>query len=123
MALRWVFKRRLITIFARLMKHLAYLNKFFYKYRWRLVPGVLFVVASNIFGVLPAQVIRIAFDLVSENIAIYQLYDGFSRQAVIYDIFGAGLLLFGGIVLALALIRGMFLFFYATDHHPDIAAY
>ncbi|RYZ97640.1 MAG: ABC transporter ATP-binding protein [Sphingobacteriaceae bacterium] len=93
------------------MKHLAYLNKFFYKYRWRLVPGVLFVVASNIFGVLPAQVIRVAFDLVTENIAIYQLYDGFEKQHLISDIFGAGLLLFGGLVLALALIRGMFLFF------------
>lgn len=93
------------------MKHLAYLNKFFYKYRWRLIPGMLFVVASNIFGVLPAQVIRVAFDLVSENIDIYRLYAGFSEQHVIYDIFGAGLLLFGAMVLMLALIRGLFLFF------------
>ncbi|RVT96446.1 ABC transporter ATP-binding protein [Mucilaginibacter limnophilus] len=93
------------------MKHLAYLNKFFYKYRWRLIPGVLFVVASNIFGVLPAQVIRVAFDLVSENIDMYRLYAGFSEQHVIYDVFGAGLLLFGAMVLVLALIRGLFLFF------------
>jgi ATP-binding cassette subfamily B multidrug efflux pump len=50
------------------MKALAYLNKFFYKYRWRLVPGVLFVIISNIFAVLPAQVVRVAFDLVTENI-------------------------------------------------------
>ncbi|MCD8741573.1 ABC transporter ATP-binding protein/permease [Mucilaginibacter roseus] len=93
------------------MKHLAYLNKFFIKYRWRLLPGILFVIASNIFGVLPAQVIRVAFDLVAENIDLYRLYDGFDRQQVIYDIFGSSLLLFGLLVLALALIRGMFLFF------------
>ncbi|RYY33545.1 MAG: ABC transporter, partial [Sphingobacteriaceae bacterium] len=93
------------------MKHLAYLNKFFYKYRWRLIPGMLFVIASNIFGVLPAQVIRVAFDLVTENIDIYHLYNGFNEQEVIYDIFGAGLLLFGALVLVLAIIRGMFLFF------------
>jgi ATP-binding cassette subfamily B multidrug efflux pump len=93
------------------MKDLAYLNKFFYKYRWRLVPGVLFVIISNIFGVLPAQVIRVAFDLVTENIGIYQLFDGFNRQDVIYDIFGSSLLLFGVLVLVLALLRGLFLFF------------
>ncbi|GGH20126.1 ABC transporter ATP-binding protein [Mucilaginibacter phyllosphaerae] len=93
------------------MKDLAYLNKFFYKYRWRLVPGVLFVIISNIFGVLPAQVIRVAFDLVTENIGVYQLFDGFNRQQVIYDIFGSSLLLFGLLVLILALLRGLFLFF------------
>jgi len=92
------------------MKHLAYLNKFFYKYRWHMVPGFLFVVISNYFGVIPAQVIRIAFDLVKENIAIYQLFNGFERQSLIYEIFGYSLLLFGTIVLLLALIRGLFLF-------------
>ncbi len=93
------------------MKDLAYLNKFFYKYRWRLIPGVLFVVISNIFGVLPAQVVRVAFDLVTENISTYQLFTGFNRQGMIYDIFGSSLLLFGVLVLVLALIRGLFLFF------------
>lgn len=93
------------------MKDLAYLNKFFVKYRWRLIPGVLFVIISNIFGVLPAQVIRVAFDLVTENITLYRLYSGFNRQDVIYQIFGSSLLLFGILVLVLALLRGLFLFF------------
>ena len=93
------------------MKDLAYLNKFFYKYKWRFIPGVLFVIISNIFGVLPAQVIRMAFDLVTENISVYQLFSGFNRQALIYEIFGASLLLFAALVLVLALLRGMFLFF------------
>ncbi len=93
------------------MKELAYLNKFFYKYRWRLLPGVVFVVISNIFGVIPAQVIRLAFDLVTENIAVYRLFDGFDRQIIIKEIFGQSLLLFGAMVLLLALLRGIFLFF------------
>ena len=92
------------------MKELAYLNKFFYKYRWRLVPGIVFVIISNLFGVLPAPVIRMAFDLVSENISIYRLYNGFERQEIIYKIFGYSLLFFGVIVLILALLRGLFLF-------------
>lgn len=93
------------------MKELAYLNKFFYKYRWRFLPGVLFVIISNLFAVLPAQVIRIAFDLVNENIAIYRLFNGFERQKLIEIIFAQSLLFFGLIVLALALLRGLFLFF------------
>ncbi|MDP2412802.1 ABC transporter ATP-binding protein [Daejeonella sp.] len=93
------------------MKELAYLNKFFYKYRWRLLPGILFVIISNLFAVLPAQVIRIAFDLVNENIALFRLFDGFDRQELISRVFGHSLLLFGIIVLLLALLRGIFLFF------------
>jgi ATP-binding cassette subfamily B multidrug efflux pump len=93
------------------MKDLAYLNKFFVKYIWRLIPGVLFVIISNIFGVLPARIIRVAFDLVTENISTYRLFSGFNRQHIIYEIFGASLLLFGVLVLVLSLLRGLFLFF------------
>ncbi len=92
------------------MKELAYLNKYFYKYKWRLIPGVIFVVLSNYFGILPAKVIREAFDLVKENIDLYRLYNGFERQELIYQVFGSSLLFFGAIVLLLALIRGIFLF-------------
>jgi ATP-binding cassette subfamily B multidrug efflux pump len=93
------------------MKELAYLNKFFYKYRWRLLPGILFVIISNLFAVLPARVIRLAFDLVNENISVYRLFNGFERQQLVYDVFNYGLLLFGSVVLLLALLRGLFLFF------------
>ena len=92
------------------MKDLAYLNKFFYKYRWRLIPGVVFVIVSNIFGILPAKVIRIAFDLVTENINNYRLFEGFERQSLVYEVFGSSLLFFGATVLVLALLRGVFLF-------------
>lgn len=75
-----------------------------------MLPGVIFVVISNFFGVIPAQVIRVAFDLINENIALYRLFDGFERQALIYQIFGQSVLLFGALVLLLSLIRGIFLF-------------
>lgn len=92
------------------MKSLAYLNKFFYKYRWRLIPGVLFVIISNVFGVLTAPLIRVAFNLVAENISVYHLFSNFNRQTIIYNLFGYSMLLFAGIVLALAVLRGLFLF-------------
>jgi len=93
------------------MKDLAHLNKFFVKYIWYLIPGVLFVIISNVFIVLPAQVVRVALDLVMENIGMYHLFTGFDRQQMIYDIFGTSLLLFGVLILVLYLIRGLFLFF------------
>ncbi|WP_207427217.1 ABC transporter ATP-binding protein [Pedobacter sp. SYSU D00535] len=93
------------------MKHLAYLNKFFYKYRWRLLPGILFVIISNVFGVLPGRVIALAFNLVSENISVYLLFAGFDRQAIVYDLLSQSLLFFGLTVLILSLLRGIFLFF------------
>lgn len=97
--------------FAATMRELGYLNKFFVKYRWQLLPGVIFVIVSNFFAVLPAQIIRLAFDLVTENIALYRLFNGFERQSLVLDIFGYSLLLFGGLVLLVSLIRGLFLFF------------
>lgn len=93
------------------MKHLSYLNKYFLKYKWRILPGVLFVIISNIFGVVPAQVIRNAYDLIVENAAIYRLYEGFDRQAIVYDIFSYSLFFFGALILFLYLLRGLFLFF------------
>lgn len=93
------------------MKELAYLNKYFYKYRWQVIPGILFVIISNYFGILPAKVIREAFDLVKENIDLYRLYDGFERQDLVYQVFGSSLLFFGAVVLILSLLRGIFLFF------------
>lgn len=75
-----------------------------------MIPGVLFVIISNYFGVLPAQVIRLAFDLVTENIGLYRMYEGFERQSILYDVFASSLFFFGALVLILALIRGLFLF-------------
>lgn len=93
------------------MKDLAYLNKFFLKYKWRLIPGIIFVIIANLFAVLPAQVIRTTFNLVSDNIAIYRLFSGFERQTIVLQLFGYSVLFFGVVVLLLALIRGFFLFF------------
>jgi len=93
------------------MKHLLFLNKYFYKYKWWIIPGIVFVIISNIFGVVPAQVVGHAFNLITENILIYQLFDGFDRQQIIYDIFSYSLFFFGVLILILYLIRGLFLFF------------
>ncbi len=92
------------------MHHLAYLNKYFVRYRWRFGLGILFIFVSNYFQALGPQVIRQALDLVLENLTLYRLYDGFDLQAEVFRHFGYVLLLFGGTVLVLALLMGGFLF-------------
>jgi ATP-binding cassette, subfamily B, multidrug efflux pump len=93
-----------------LMKHLFFLNKYFFKYRKRLLLGILFIFVSNYFLALQPQMIRQALDLVMENIAMYRMYDGFEVQQEVYVHFGRVLLFFGLVVLVLALLMGWFLF-------------
>jgi len=93
------------------MKELRFLNKYFLKYKWRIIPGIIFVIVSNLFQVIPAQVVGHAFNLITENITIYQLFDGFERQQLIYDIFSFNLLFFGALILIVYMLRGLFLFF------------
>ena len=80
------------------MKQLAYLNKFFYKYRWRLLLGIIFVSCSNYFRVLQPRIIRHALDLVVDNIGLYRLNDGFASQMEFFNILGKTLLFFGFLV-------------------------
>ncbi|MBK7869794.1 MAG: ABC transporter ATP-binding protein [Saprospiraceae bacterium] len=93
------------------MKQLKYLNKYFVKYRWHLLGGIVFVFISNYFRVLQPQIIREALDLVVENISLYQLYSGFELQSELYSIIGQTLLFFAGLVLLLALLMGVFMYF------------
>lgn len=92
------------------MGELKYLNKYLFRYRYRLALGAVFVIISNYFGVIPAKIIRRAFDLVNENITLYKLFSGFSNQDSIYQIFGKTMLIFGASVLLMAILRGIFLF-------------
>ena len=93
------------------MQHLKVLNKYFWHYKWHFLFGIIFVSASNYFRVLQPQMIREALDLVFENLAFYRLYDGFPNQSVFFGEIGKILLFFGVLVLILALIMGVFMYF------------
>ena len=93
------------------VKHLAYLNQYFVRYRWHFLLGILIVSLSNYFRVLQPQMIRQALDLVVENLALYRLYDGFAQQDALFAYLGTTLLFFGLLVLLLALIMGVFMYF------------
>lgn len=93
------------------MKELQSLNKYFLKYKWHLLGGILFVTISNLFGIFPAQLTRNALDVVSANIDTYHLMDGSSAQESVYKSLVFNILLFGILVLSMALMKGIFMFF------------
>lgn len=92
------------------MGSLAYLNKYLYKYKHLLGLGILFTIISNFFLILPAQVVRYAFNAVEETIDWFFLFKGFASQQEIEEVFGYNILVYGVIILAMALLRGFFLF-------------
>lgn len=92
------------------MKNLAHLNKYLLKYKWYLILGTLFTLISNVFGVVPAQVVRHALDLVKENIDIYFMYSGTEVQKSMYDVFIYSLSVYGFLILGMAILKGLFLF-------------
>jgi len=93
------------------VKDLRFLNKYFFQYRRLLIWGVLFVAASNYFRVLQPQVIRDALDLVVENVHLYRQFEGAALQDVFFRELGGVLLFFGALVLLLALVMGVFMYF------------
>lgn len=93
------------------MKELKYLNKYLFKYKWHLILGTLFVIISNIFQIIPAQLVRHSIDLVVDNIRVYQSFSGTNLQQNFFKIFAYGILVYAGLILLMALLRGIFLYF------------
>ncbi|WKV12861.1 ABC transporter ATP-binding protein [Marivirga harenae] len=92
------------------MIELKHLNKYLLKYKYLLLLGILFMIVSNFFAVFPAQVVRYAFNIVKENIEMYRMFENFELQENYYEIFASAILIYGGIIILLALGRGLFLF-------------
>ena len=78
------------------MKSLSYLNKYFFKYKWRFLLGVLFIIGQNIFKV---KMPDFTGDVIDE------LVDGVSSENVVSYAINVGLIYVG-----LSLAAGLFLF-------------
>lgn len=93
------------------MKELKYLNKYLLKYKWHLILGLVFVIISNIFQIIPAQMVRHSIDLVVDNIRVYRSFNDSASQENFFGIFARGILLYAVLILVMALLRGVFLYF------------
>lgn len=76
------------------MKSLKYLNKFFVKYKWRLLLGVIFVILSNVL-------------LVSQGLVIKNATDEFAKETLAQK---SVFLMFALQLLVLTLLSGFFMF-------------
>ncbi len=104
------------------MKHLSAINKYFWKYKVRLIVGILFVIASNYFAVLAPQVISYVVNQVQQRLpnakhaperlwndplvqwfinAIEPMKGNFIKLVAVCSI----------VILLLAIIRGILMFF------------
>jgi len=93
------------------VKSLLTLNPYFLRYKYYFLLGVAFVVLSNLFAIYPAQMVRSSFDLVAQNIdKIDDLKDPTERKAFL-DVMEVAVLKYGLLIVAMALLRGLFLFF------------
>lgn len=93
------------------MKELKYLNKYLLKYKWHLLLGTLFVIISNLFQIVPAQLVRSSLDLVVENIRLYKSMEGTTAQDEFFRVFAYGILVYAGLIVLMAFLRGVFLYF------------
>lgn len=93
------------------MKELKYLNKYLAKYKWLIILGTLFIIISNVFQIVPAQLVRHAIDLVTDNIRVFQSLEGTSSQKDFFKVFAYGILIYAGLIVLMAFLRGLFLYF------------
>ncbi len=90
----------IIPTFAPPMGNLNSLNKYFIKYKWRLLLGLLFVAISSKFAVMPGNIVRTTLDQVQGMIVAKK-----DAGIVMSLVFKSGMLLIG-----LALLRGFFMY-------------
>lgn len=87
--------------FNVLMKELKYLNKFFYKYRFRLIIGILITIVAKIFALQIPQLIRESLNVVEDyNNNIITDLDLVKSQLIVNILY----------IIGAALIAGMFTF-------------
>ncbi len=93
------------------LKSLGALNKYFTKYKYYILGGILFIAISNYFRVLQPQYFREAMDMIIETVPMYSLVKGSSHAHIMQEFIVLNLIWFGIFVIVQALIMGVFMFF------------
>ncbi|MFN9589782.1 MAG: ABC transporter ATP-binding protein [Bacteroidota bacterium] len=100
------------------MKHLRALNPYFYKYRWRLLIGVVFVVSSNFFAVLAPRITGLLIGYIQQRTTTVHQQVKASRVDKIFSFLFQSdqsltkiVTITCLLILLFAVIRGVFMFF------------
>lgn len=73
--------------------------------------GTIFVIISNVFQIVPAQLVRQSIDLVINNLSLHQTFTKLPSQKKFFEVFAYGILIYAALILIMALLRGVFLYF------------
>lgn len=92
------------------MKPLWRLNKYLLKYKGYLLLGILFTIISNVFVIIPAQLVRIAIDYVVDSFSLFQAFADANLAGLARSGYLRIVVVFGVLILGMALLRGFFLF-------------
>ena len=109
------------------MKHLKAINKYFLKYRWRLLLGIIFITLSNYFRILSPQLSGYVVDKVEQSIrsSVEKVKPLTANRSANYDLlvqkiigwldnsaasFNSKIIVCGITLLILALLGGFFMF-------------
>lgn len=94
------------------LSSLGVLKKYFLKYKWRLIFGIVFVSVSNVFAILSPVVVRNVLDQVYNNIGNFHLLGADTPSGAALRSFIFRLVMISGLLLlGFALMRGIFMFF------------
>ncbi len=72
--------------------------------------GIIFTIISNIFVIIPAQLVRIAIDYVVESFSFFRVFSNTGLAGLAREQFFKFIIAFGVLILVMALLRGFFLF-------------
>lgn len=92
------------------MKHLAVLNKYFLRYKWRFLLGLICTVVSIVFSVFQPIMVRQIFDLLAQNLNNYHLISDTNLKTLFHSDFSKVLAFYGVMLLVFALLSGFFLY-------------
>lgn len=93
------------------MRELSYLNKYFVKYKWHFLLGIVFVSLSNYFRILQPQYIRDAMDLVVVQLKEIQTVQDETQREAMKQALSWVIFRYGAFVLLWALLMGLFMYF------------
>lgn len=93
------------------MGSLKHLNKYFWKYKFHLLGGFLFIIFSNLFAIYPAQVTRYTIDYLNDAVWLNkQVHDANIKSYLLLEFFKVFFIFFL-VIIATTLIKGLFMFF------------
>ncbi|MBC8045961.1 MAG: ABC transporter ATP-binding protein [Fimbriimonadaceae bacterium] len=92
------------------MRHLKALNKYFIKYKWLLLLGVLFVTLTNVFSVIQPRYIREAIDFAFQKKQEYDAQLNVEAKDTIVNTLTRGLLFIVLYYVGFTVLRGLFMF-------------